>query len=412
MIRKTILIFTFLGVVIFSYSQISLQYSGQLKGLLNILQNKYNFKFLYSNNDINDNAQISVNFNNSTIEDIMLQISKQLNISYRIINKQIVLIPAKNVKEKIVNQNKKQSTELATKKDSKPIIRSSIITNTDSIYLANSINENNIEKKINTNIDSLNTLSNTQNTIERNHLNEEINLNVEDRNIEINYLQNFSEKDNLIKKTEFVEDLSNEKISINLFSEQEYSDSIILKTNNKDVLDTIQNEDLKNTIVLKEPICEFAILNNFLCDIVFIPNLGVECLIKKKYTIALNVLWTHINWGDGSKTYRTFIFCPEIKYYLSKFNSFYIGTMFNIGQFNFKLSDMGKQGDLIGAGITGGYVFKLNNYLALDFGLGLGYTNFKYESYNYINKMNIRQGKGTKHLWGPTKVAISLKIKI
>ena len=41
-----------------------------------------------------------------------------------------------------------------------------------------------------------------------------------------------------------------------------------------------------------------------------------------------------------------------------------VGAMFKAGQFNYKLSETGKQGDLMGGGITAGYQLRLNKALA------------------------------------------------
>ena len=43
----------------------------------------------------------------------------------------------------------------------------------------------------------------------------------------------------------------------------------------------------------------------------------------------------------------------------------YLGVMYHAGEFNYKLGDTGKQGDLMGGGLTGGYLLKLNRTLSL-----------------------------------------------
>ena len=58
--------------------------------------------------------------------------------------------------------------------------------------------------------------------------------------------------------------------------------------------------------------------------------------------------------------------------------------MFKAGQFNYKLSETGKQGDLMGGGITAGYQLRLNKALDLDFNLGLGYLNADFEKYESL----------------------------
>ena len=64
--------------------------------------------------------------------------------------------------------------------------------------------------------------------------------------------------------------------------------------------------------------------------------------------------------------------------------------MFKAGQFNYKLSGTGKQGNLMGGGITAGYQLRLNKALDLDFNLGLGYLNADYEKYEVIDGVRVR----------------------
>ena len=63
----------------------------------------------------------------------------------------------------------------------------------------------------------------------------------------------------------------------------------------------------------------------------------------------------------------------------------YLGVMYHAGEFNYKLGDTGKQGDLMGGGLTGGYLLKLNRALSLDFSLGIGCTHAEYEKYTVID---------------------------
>ena len=83
--------------------------------------------------------------------------------------------------------------------------------------------------------------------------------------------------------------------------------------------------------------------------------------------------------------------------------------MFKAGQFNYKLSDTGRQGDLMGGGITAGYQLRLCKSLDLDFGIGLGYLNADYEKYEVIDGVRVRRGSETKDWWGPINAGITLK---
>ena len=82
--------------------------------------------------------------------------------------------------------------------------------------------------------------------------------------------------------------------------------------------------------------------------------------------------------------------------------------MFKAGEFNYKLSGTGKQGDLMGGGITGGYMLRLNDALSLDFSLALGYLNADYEKYEVSDGVRVRRGNDTKNWWGPVNAGVTL----
>lgn len=99
---------------------------------------------------------------------------------------------------------------------------------------------------------------------------------------------------------------------------------------------------------------------------------------------------------------------PEVRYYLGKETGGYFGASYKVGSFNYKFSQTGKQGDIMGGGITGGYVLKLNNTLSLDFSLGLGYIHAGYDEYVLMDGVRMRSGEGSKNWWGPTNIGVSL----
>ena len=90
----------------------------------------------------------------------------------------------------------------------------------------------------------------------------------------------------------------------------------------------------------------------------------------------------------------------------------YLGALFKAGQFNYKLSETGKQGDLMGGGITAGYQLRLNKALALDFNLGLGYLNADFEKYEVIDGVRVRRGNETKDWFGPINAGVTLVWKL
>ena len=142
------------------------------------------------------------------------------------------------------------------------------------------------------------------------------------------------------------------------------------------------------------------------------PDLGLEWRICPSWGIAVNGSWTSWSWSDKDRRYALWEVAPEVRYYMGEKKAWYLGAIFKAGQFNYKLSETGKQGDLMGGGITAGYQLRLNKALALDFNLGLGYLNADYEKYEVIDGVRVRRGNETKDWWGPINAGVTLVWKI
>lgn len=142
------------------------------------------------------------------------------------------------------------------------------------------------------------------------------------------------------------------------------------------------------------------------------PDLGLEWRICPSWGIAVNGSWTSWSWSDKDRRYALWEVAPEIRYYMGEKKAWYLGAMFKAGQFNYKLSETGKQGDLMGGGITTGYQLRLNKALTLDFNLGLGYLNADFEKYEVIDGVRVRRGNETKDWWGPINAGVTLVWKL
>ena len=157
---------------------------------------------------------------------------------------------------------------------------------------------------------------------------------------------------------------------------------------------------------------EISLRANLLRWATLTPDLGVEWRICPSWGIAVNGSWTSWSWNDKDRRYALWEVAPEIRYYMGEKKAWYLGAMFKAGQFNYKLSETGKQGDLMGGGITAGYQLRLNKALALDFNLGLGYLNADYEKYEVIDGVRVRRGNETKNWWGPINAGVTLVWKL
>lgn len=142
------------------------------------------------------------------------------------------------------------------------------------------------------------------------------------------------------------------------------------------------------------------------------PDLGLEWRICPSWGIAVNGSWTSWSWSDKDRRYALWEVAPEVRYYMGEKKAWYLGAMFKAGQFNYKLSETGKQGDLMGGGITTGYQLRLNKALDLDFNLGLGYLNVDFEKYEVIDDVRVRRGNETKDWYGPINASVTLVWKL
>ena len=142
------------------------------------------------------------------------------------------------------------------------------------------------------------------------------------------------------------------------------------------------------------------------------PDLGLEWRICPSCGIVVNGSWTSWTWSGKDRRYALWEVAPEIRYYMGEKKAWYLGAMFKAGQFNYKLSETGKQGDLMGGGITTGYQLRLNKALTLDFNLGLGYLNADFEKYEVIDGVRVRCGNETKNWCGPINAGVTLVWKL
>ena len=138
------------------------------------------------------------------------------------------------------------------------------------------------------------------------------------------------------------------------------------------------------------------------------PDLGLEWRISHNVGILVNGTWTSWNWDNKNRRYALWKISPEVRYYIGKEKRGYLGAMYHIGEFNYKLGDTGKQGDYQGGGITGGWQLPLNRALSLDFHAALGYTYADYDKYNVMDGVRVRQGSDSKNYWGINQLGITL----
>lgn len=152
----------------------------------------------------------------------------------------------------------------------------------------------------------------------------------------------------------------------------------------------------------------FTLRANLLRWATLTPDLGIEWRVNPSWGIVVNGSWTSWTWNDKDRRYALWEVSPEVRYYIGKEKRGYIGAMYKAGQFNYKFSSTGRQGDLMGGGIVGGYQLRLNNALSFDFNLGIGCVHADYEKYEVIDGVSLRRGTESKNWWGPVNAGVTL----
>ena len=142
------------------------------------------------------------------------------------------------------------------------------------------------------------------------------------------------------------------------------------------------------------------------------PDLGLEWRISPSWGILVNGSWTSWSWNDKDRRYALWEVMPEVRWYMGKEKRGYLGAMYKAGQFNYKFSATGKQGDLMGGGITGGYQLRLNDALSLDFSVAVGCLHADYEKYTVIDGVRVRRGRETKSWWETVNADVTLVWRI
>ncbi len=156
----------------------------------------------------------------------------------------------------------------------------------------------------------------------------------------------------------------------------------------------------------------FSLRANLLRWATLTPDLGIEWRINRLWGILVHGSWTSWSWSNKDRRYALWEVSPEVRHYMGKEKRGYLGAMYKAGAFNYKLSATGRQGDLMGGGITGGYGLRLNNALSLDFNLAVGCLHADYEKYEVIDRVRVRQGKESKNWWGPVGAGVTLVWKM
>ncbi len=158
----------------------------------------------------------------------------------------------------------------------------------------------------------------------------------------------------------------------------------------------------------------WSIRTNLIYWLTGMANVGFEWNpAETKLGLVVNGGYAPLGHDDWKHSMGGWFIAPEIRYYLGETNQWFVGAQFLAGGYNYKLTDVGYQGSVIGGGVLGGYKMELNKNFSMDFTLGLGYGSFVYDSYCHDAGVNVyRKQDENKNTVMPIQAGVNLIWKI
>ncbi len=147
---------------------------------------------------------------------------------------------------------------------------------------------------------------------------------------------------------------------------------------------------------------------NLLRWVTLTPDLGVEWRMSERWSLQLNGTWTSWSWDDKNRRYALWEISPEVRCHLGESKRAYVGVMCHGGHFNYKFSETGRQGDLMGGGLTGGYLLRMGRNFSLDLTIGVGCSHADFDKYRVIDGVRVWSGKESKNHWGVNRLGVTL----
>lgn len=167
-----------------------------------------------------------------------------------------------------------------------------------------------------------------------------------------------------------------------------------------------------------EPESRFvALKTNLLFDVATIANIGVEAQLTKHISVDIPFYYSPWNLSSTRKL-RVMAIQPEVRYWLGNTagEGHFIGLHGHLMGFNVAINDHGRYQDpdhaLWGAGLGYGYAinFGKSKRWGLEFNIGLGFANYKYDA--YYNRENGQIFKSDEDwYYGITRAGITLTYK-
>lgn len=147
----------------------------------------------------------------------------------------------------------------------------------------------------------------------------------------------------------------------------------------------------------ESPRSSFSLRTNLLYWLTGMANAGVEWRpLATQLGVIINGGYSPIGGKDAAHALGGWYIAPELRYYFGSDERWFVGAQLLAQHFNYKLGDIGYQGELYAGGVMGGYKLRLTDLFDMDFTLGVGYGVYEYDEYHHSNGYNIRDVKDVK----------------
>jgi hypothetical protein len=180
----------------------------------------------------------------------------------------------------------------------------------------------------------------------------------------------------------------------------------------REKVDVLQQPSEKALAPATELPSRWALKTNLLYVGVLIPNLEVEYLLSKHWSVNLEGQYAWWSKSEDNKYYQIAAVSPEVRYWLSRqkpFSGHYLGLYYGSGLYDLENGSEGYTGECyLSSGLSYGFMKSLSRHLSLELGFGVGYLSTQYKKYLPVDGRYVYQSTERLNYIGPTKAKISL----
>lgn len=159
----------------------------------------------------------------------------------------------------------------------------------------------------------------------------------------------------------------------------------------------------------------FALKTNLLGYAVLMPNLEIEWMFTKRWSVALEGQGAWYSKGTPHKVYRLATLTPEFRFWAierSRWHGMYVGIFGGAGLYDLSNGKKGHEGEGWMAGVSAGYVWPISRHLSLDAGIGAGYLRARDKVYAPLDGHYLYQLTKNINYFGPLRLKLSLVWRI